>query len=119
MRELQRRLEMPWGLFVFHLRVLVDAGVLKVRSEGRYSVVSLVGPRRPAIPTIPHPVSRAVYSALPHDGAAISSGQLGELLGLSRQLVDYHLAILARRELVSMRREGARKEAARKRSDAL
>lgn len=113
LRELQRQLGITWGLCDFHVRALVEIGFLKIRREGRYAVVQLVGGPSGAA-ALPHPVSRSIYSAIPIDGAPITSAAVCEALGLSRQIVDYHLQALARRDLIDVSGRGARKEIARK-----
>ena len=100
-----RRVGGAWGPFHFHLRVLVRAGLVHVDRLDRYRVLRPTSgalPERPGEPVLPHPVTRAVWRALPPDGALL--GNIGQDLGLSRQLARYHIARLESRGLVRVER---------------
>ncbi|HLE96980.1 MAG TPA: hypothetical protein VI997_06365 [Candidatus Thermoplasmatota archaeon] len=100
-RELQREVGLVWGLFSFHLRLLEDAGYVRLAKEGRYT---LVFPATVATtgPVIPHPLARAAFDALPTDGAAVDLGELRRRLGVSDQLLRYHFRLLEARGLVRL-----------------
>jgi predicted transcriptional regulator len=109
LRDLQRRLDMAWGVFSFHLHVLVKTGHLVLRKEGAYTLALPIVPgERAAI--IPHPVTRAVYDLLPPDGSPVPFPELRARLGFSRQRVNHHLHALESRGLVEVHRgpDGAR-----------
>lgn len=99
LRDLHRRIGGAWGTFSFHLGMLRQAGVIRFEREGRYVAVYLAhqeiaraGPR-----TV---TAQKVLEALPHDGSPMPVTKLRERVGLSRQLLDHHLAALSERELV-------------------
>lgn len=101
-RELHRAAGGAWGPFTFHLRLLREAGYVRVEDQGRYKLVFPAGanPPTPAGAAIPHPVTRAVFEAVPGDGAIVAFSELRDRLGLSRQLLSYHLRTLETRGLV-------------------
>lgn len=103
-RELHRTSGGAWGPFTFHVRLLREAGYLRVEDQGRYKLVFPAGSSASAtgaVAAIPHPVTRAVYEAVPPAGAVIAFPELREKVGLSRQLLSYHLRALETRGLVA------------------
>lgn len=99
LRELQRRLGCAWGPFSFHLGMLTQAGYLRCEKQGAYRLVFPQG-IRPEGPLIPHPVAQRIHEALPEDGSAIGLRELRDRVGISRQLLSYHLRGLSERNLV-------------------
>lgn len=102
-RDLQRGLGLAWGAFTFHLRVLVSTGHVRVQREGAYAIV--VPSDALGAPHVPHPSTRAVYDALPLDGAWLDVGDLRARVGFSRQRVDHHLRALEARGLARIARD--------------
>ena len=112
-RELHRRVGGAWGPFTFHLRMLAKAGHVRVVRQGGYALVFPAG-APPTASAIPHPVARAVYDALPQDGAPLALVDVVARVGVSRELVGYHLRGLEARGLVKrVPLEGGRKGVAR------
>lgn len=97
-RELHRRLGGAWGPFVFHLRMLEKGGHVRLVPQGAYTLV-YAGGAAIAEHAIPHPVARAVYEALPQDGATLPLLDVCVRVGASRELVNYHLKALEARGL--------------------
>lgn len=106
-RELQRASGLAWGAFNLHLRALVQGRYLRTERVGHYLLVYPVGTHAPGIPS---PAARAVYAALPANGAGVSVSACRENLGMSRQLLDHHLKSLAQRGLVRLERDETRGE---------
>lgn len=100
LREAQRRLGTTWGPLAFHLRMLVQAGHLRLEKRGGYTHVWPQGAPADAAP-LPHPLARRIHDTLPEDGTPMPARQLRSRVGLSRQLLAYHLKALQRRELVT------------------
>lgn len=110
LRELHRRVGGAWGAFAFHVRTLVQAGHLRERRQGRYVVVVAAGARPAPCAPVCQPLARRILDALPHDGAPVALVDLRDRLGVSRQLLDYHLRRLEGLSLVAQgrREDGAR-----------
>lgn len=106
-RELHRAAGGAWGPFTFHMRLLREAGYLRVEEQGRYRLVFPASGGGSSV-TIPHPVTRAVYDAMPADGSVISFTDLVARVGVSRQLLSYHLRTLESRGLAASIRMGVR-----------
>lgn len=100
LREAQRRLGTTWGPLAFHLRMLVQAGYLRQERRGGYTHVYPEGVGGEDAP-VPHPLARRVHEALPEDGSPVPARRLRDQVGLSRQLLAYHLKALERRRLVT------------------
>lgn len=99
LRDLHRRIGGAWGTFSFHLGMLRQAGVIRFERDGRYVAIYLAhqeiaraGPR-----TV---TAQKVLEALPHDGSPMPVTKLRERVGLSRQLLDHHLAALVQQERI-------------------
>lgn len=99
-RELHREAGGAWGAFSFHFRMLQKAGHLRVAKQGGYTLVFPASTSPTNVTVIPHPIARAVYDALPQDGAPIPLSELAEKVDESRELVSYHLRALEARGLV-------------------
>lgn len=99
LRDLHRRVGGAWGTFSFHLGMLRQAGVIRFERDGRYvaAYLSHQEVRRPAPRT---PTAQLVLDAIPDDGSLLAVTQLRDRVGLSRQLLDHHLAALASQGLV-------------------
>ena len=104
-RDLQKAMGIGWGAFTFHLRVLVTAGHLRIRREGLYTLVVPTVLTSSSRPPIGHPSARAVYDALPPDGAEVAVADLKGRVGFSRQRVDHHLRALEARGLARVSRD--------------
>lgn len=115
-RELHRLVGGAWGPFTFHLHLLADAGYLRSEDRGRYTLLFAAGATTaPTDPVIPNPIARRVYAEVPVDGAVAFSA-LRERVGVSRQLLAYHLRGLESRGLVHVVPDGPlRKSVARAR----
>lgn len=115
-RELHRRLGGAWGPFAFHLRMLAKAGHVRVVKQGAYTLVVPATGHAGAVAShaIPHPVARAVFDALPANGAPLPLADLVSRVGVSRELVGYHLRGLEARGLVTrLELDGSRRAVAR------
>lgn len=101
-RELHREAGGAWGAFSFHFRMLQKAGHLRVAKQGGYTLVfgASASLSSANVVVIPHPLARAAYDALPHDGSPVPLAELSASLGESRELVSYHLRALEARGLV-------------------
>lgn len=100
LRELQRRLGCAWGPFTFHLQMLVQAGHLRAEKRGGYKCAFLRGD--PGQEKALHALARRIHDAIPPDGTPVTLRRLREEVGVSHQLLAYHLRGLARRELVTL-----------------
>lgn len=115
-RELHRLIGGSWTPLRFHLRMLEQHRHLKVVSDGRYHTV--FPSDAPPTTVITHPIQRRLHEMLPADGASVDVRELQESLGISRQLLHYHLSGLEARGLATVqsvlpvgRKRVARKEA--------
>ncbi len=111
-RDLHRRIGCAWGPLTYHVRVLADAGYIRVERQGKYTVISPLSPVvTDQVVTIPHPVARAIYERLPTGGIPMSFADLHGSLGISRQLLGYHLRGLEAKGLVRVARVSGRSQA--------
>lgn len=102
-RALQRRSGLAWGLFAFHYRVLVRAGLLVEERRGRYTFVRTAATRPAAVlPAFRDPMSRRVWEVLPDDATPVPMRDLRARLAMSPQLLRYHLAKLEADGLVAL-----------------
>ncbi|HET6405950.1 MAG TPA: helix-turn-helix transcriptional regulator [Candidatus Thermoplasmatota archaeon] len=99
LRDLHRRVGGAWGTFSFHLGMLRQAGAVRFERDGRY-VAAYLAHQAHAPPAPRTPTAQRVLDALPLDGSAMSVTLLRERTGLSRQLLDHHLAALLQQGLV-------------------
>lgn len=100
LREAHRQLGCAWGPFTFHLHMLVQGGYLRCDKHGRNRVLFLRGGEAGAVP-LPHPLARRIHDAIPPDGSPIPFKALREQVGVSSQLLGYHLRGLAKKNLVT------------------
>lgn len=102
LRELHRRVGGAWGVFSFHVGMLVQARYIQTRREGRYVVA--YPPGAPVVKEVAphHPVARRIHDALPEDGSAVAFGELRDGLDISRQLLAHHLKKLESLGLVTV-----------------
>lgn len=98
LRELQRQSGLGWGGFVAHLRLLLEAGILRVERQGRYRVVLPAGAT--ASSWLPSAKQREVLRLLDEANAPVALADCRDRLGMSRQLLDHHLKALEARGLV-------------------
>ncbi len=94
LRELNRRVGGGWGAFRVHLRLLRDAGYVRFTRHGKYATVhASAAPAAvsAADPVLPNPLTRATFAALPPDGAPLDLRDLRDRVGISRQLLNYHV----------------------------
>jgi DNA-binding MarR family transcriptional regulator len=98
-RDVSRLSGRSWGAFRAHLAMLERAGYVRRERHGHYALLyasAFQSSDMHGEVGIPHPVSRAVFGAIPADGSWLPTRDVRERTGLSRQLVDYHVRNLER-----------------------
>ncbi len=116
LKELNRRTGGGWGAFRMHLRVLDEAGLVRIEHSGKFATVHLGGgppPRlRESVFTM-NPRGQQVYEAVPPDGSPMELLVLRGVLGMSRQLLNHHIARLRGAGLIEIGGEPSRRTAQR------
>lgn len=105
LRELQRRTGLGWGALAHHFSTLVRQRAVRVERNGRHLLAYAAGaaPLEETEKLALHGEARVIYDAIGPEGS--TQGDLVASLGVSRQLVAYHLERLAEKGLVEVSAE--------------
>ncbi len=105
LREMERGLDMELGMLSYHLKVLVDAGMVRTEQEGnhlRYFSTGAVNPTD--IKSISYLKNRSTRAILLFvlDKGSIRYCELAPLVGISKSTLTYHIKRLVLAELVKV-----------------
>jgi predicted transcriptional regulator len=108
LREIERELGMGIGMLTYHLKVLVDAGMIRTEKEGnhiRYFISNSFIPQNQR--TLSYLRNRSSRIILIHtlDRDSVSLPQLSDLTGLSPSTLNYHLKRLSSAGLIMVLKE--------------
>jgi hypothetical protein len=95
LREAARRAGLSWSPLRFHVAMLRRAGILRLERHGGHTLLyPASAPAQTPAPVL-HPVAQRILAALPEAGAWIDAPTLQGKVGVSRQLLSYHVERLA------------------------
>ncbi len=103
----RRALNIPNGVMLHHVRMLVHGNVLRVHRVDGMTRLYLAGPRVRPAPYVP-PLRRRLLEELQRAPGA-TQRQIAQTFGLSERVVSYHVGRLAQRGLLSVQRDGSAK----------
>jgi DNA-binding MarR family transcriptional regulator len=92
------------GALAYHLRVLEKADYIRAARDGMYKRFYPVGvkiPKRRRLSTFQESIVKTV-----RDRPALSQKELGELLGVSNQVINYHIKQLEGANIIRLERDG-------------
>ena len=92
------------GALAYHLRVLEKSGYIRAARDGMYKRFYPVGvkiPKRRRLSTFQEAIVKAV-----RDQPALSQKDLAELLGVSNQVINYHVKQLEGAHIIRLERDG-------------
>jgi len=105
LREMERELGMGVGMLTYHLRVLTEAGIIRVEKEGnhlRYSGPMTFIRRGPSNAFLSEGWPSRVILVYILDNGSVSVSQLKALTGMSSSTIYYHLKKLSSVGLVAI-----------------
>lgn len=103
----RRALGFSNGSMHYHLKVLVDRGLLKVYKDGPYARLYPAGPKVSPLPYVSPQRRRFIDLLCARPG--LSQRDLAEALDLSERMVSYHVRALQQQGLLDVAAEGHRK----------
>jgi len=102
-RELQRRLNMPVGLLSYHLKVLMERGIIIVRKEGKYTRyfpnTTMTQEERKIMGALRNEVARRIVIFLLEEGRK-THREITNHFELSPSTISYHLARLVKKGIL-------------------
>ncbi len=105
--DIKNNLELKNGTLTYHLDVLLREGLIKSRTSGASKLFYPASSRMPEDGVALHGVQKMILERV-EESPGISAADLASLVGVSRQLVNYHARSLAAQNLVRVERHGVR-----------